>query len=160
MPGVKTTHTDITELVGRLDLSMGSVTRSGAIRHFYQRLAGAAGAHLERASYLVLKQLVADGPTRITDLAAEHGVEPSTMSRHTRQLQDGGLVVKRPYPGDGRVALAEATARGRKVVARVEAERYAIFTRVLAAWDPDDAARFVVLFERFNTSVTEELDEQ
>ncbi|MGH8912276.1 MAG: MarR family winged helix-turn-helix transcriptional regulator [Acidimicrobiia bacterium] len=152
--------TDIDELVARLDNSMGSVTRSGAIRRFYQQLAAAAGAQLERSSYLVLKQLVADGPTRITDLAVEHGVEPSTMSRHTKVLEDAGLVVKRPYAEDGRVALAETTAKGRRLVARVEAERAVIFAAVLSSWEPDDSRRFVELFERFNLGVTDQMDQR
>lgn len=151
------TDTDIEALVVRLDLSMAELTRSGAIRRFYQWLAEAAGATLERSAYLALKQLATDGPTRITDLAVQHGVEPSTMSRHTRQLENAGLVLKRPHPEDGRVALAEATPAGRRVVRKVETERRHIFSSVLSSWDPRDADRFVDLMERFNSALSERL---
>lgn len=149
---------DIAELVARLDETMSSLTRRSAIRRLYSQLASIAGAPLERPSYLVLKQLVSDGPRRITDLAAEHGVEPSTMSRHTRALEEAGFVVKLSDPGDGRVALAEATKSGRRVVERFEAARNELLTAVLSGWGTDDAERFVELFERFNTDISDLLD--
>lgn len=149
----------IEELVERLDRSVTGITRRAAIRRLYRRLATVAGTEVERSSYLVLKQLVADGPTRITDLAHEHGVEPSTMSRHTSGLEESGLVVKRADPSDRRVALAEATGKGASVVEKVEAERHRIFTVILSRWDPADAARFVDLIERFDADVTDLLQQ-
>lgn len=155
---MNSTQSDISELVARLDRSMGAITRSAAIRRFYQRLVEAAGTDLERPAYLVLKHLEAEGATRITDLAQQHGVEPSTMSRHVTSLETAGLLTKRPLPEDRRVALTEITDAGCSVVSRVEAERHRLFTEVLESWDTDDAERYVALIERFNDELAELLE--
>ncbi len=147
--------TDVTALVARLDASVSSLTRAAAVRRLYRRVAGPAGAEIERSSYLVLKQLVEDGPVRITDLAAVHGVEPSTMSRHVSGLVDLGLLTKRPDPADGRAALAEATPAGAELVEKVEAQRHHLFTAILTTWEPSEAEQFVDLIERFNDAMTD-----
>lgn len=150
--------TDVAALVARLDASMASLTRAAAVRRLYRRVAGPAGAEIERSSYLVLKQLVADGPVRITELASFHGVEPSTMSRHVTGLADLELATKKTDPGDRRAALAEATGEGRRLVERVEKERQRLFTEILASWPADEAARFVEMFERFDDDMTRLID--
>lgn len=138
---------------------MSDLTRSAAIRRFYSRLAAAAGIELERPSYLVLKFLAAQGPTRISTLAQHHGVEVSTMSRHVTALEAAGLVDKDPLPDDRRVALASITAPGSELVQRVEAERRRIFTEVLTGWEGDDPGSFVALIERFNHDLAAVLEE-
>jgi DNA-binding MarR family transcriptional regulator len=155
---VNCTQIDVGELVVRLDSSMASMTRSAAIRRLYQRISRSAGAEIERSSYMVLRQLATDGPARISDLAHHHGVEPSTMSRHASAPEESGLVTKRADPADRRVALAEATTRGRGLVTKVETERHRFFTAILSGWDPADAERFVTLIERFNSDITHLLD--
>lgn len=137
---------------------MGSLTRTATIRRLYQRIADKAGAEIERSSYMVLKHLVVDGPARVPDLAHDHGVEPSTMSRHVSALEAGGLVEKSPDPEDRRVALVEVSGKGTQLVAWAEAERHRLFASVLLGWKSEDAARFVALIERFNSEITELLD--
>lgn len=138
---------------------MSELTRSAAIRRFYQRLAGVAGVELERPVYLALKYLATNGAARISLLAHQHGVEVSTMSRHVTTLEAAGFVTKRPLPEDRRVALAEATDEGRNLVSRVEAERQRLFGEVLQHWEKSDVERFVALIERFNADLTEHLEE-
>ncbi len=150
--------TDIQPLVVRLDQTMSALTRRVAIRRLYAQLAASAGASIERPAYLVLKQLVNDGPRRITDLAADHGVEASTMSRHAKALEEAGFVVKLGDPQDGRVSLAEPTAAGRRLVRRFEASRHELLSAVLSGWSADDGDRFVTLFERFVDDIDEQLE--
>lgn len=138
---------------------MGEMTRSAAIRRFYQRLARAAGIELERPVYLALKYLATNGPERISALAHQHGVEVSTMSRHVTTLEAAELVTKRPLPDDRRVAVAEATEAGRRVVERVEDERQRLFTEVLSSWELPDVEQLVGLIERFNAGLAERLEE-
>lgn len=152
------TQTDVAGLVRRLDISLGSMTRRQAILAMYTRLTTKAGTTLERAAYLVLKQLTLDGPMRITDLAAHHGVEPSTMTRHTQGLEAAGLITRQSDPDDRRVSLVKATASGSRVVGRVEKERARILEAVISGWEPDDGERFVYLMEQFVTDLASELD--
>lgn len=138
---------------------MSELTRSAAIRRFYQRLAGAAGVEMERPVYLALKYLATNGSARISSLARQHGVEVSTMSRHVTALESAGLVTKRPLPEDRRVAMAEATAAGRNLVERVEDERRRLFAEVLENWEKTDVEDLVALIERFNTDLADHLEE-
>ena len=152
------TAPDVSSLVARLDASVSSLTKAAAIRRLYRRVAGPAGAEIERSSYLALKQLVDEGPVRITELASLHGVEPSTMSRHVSGLAELGLLSKKSDPDDGRAFLAEATSDGADLVQNVERERHRLFTTILASWETGDAAHFVELIERFNDQVTDLID--
>ena len=138
---------------------MSELTRSAAIRRFYQRLAGVAGVDLERPVYLALKYLATNGSARISSLAHQHGVEVSTMSRHVTALEAAGFVTKRPLPEDRRVAIAEATDEGRSLVSRVEAERKRLFTEVLEHWERTDVEDFVTLIQRFNADLTDHLEQ-
>jgi DNA-binding MarR family transcriptional regulator len=138
---------------------MSELTRSAAIRRFYQRLAGAAGVEMERPVYLALKYLATNGSARISSLARQHGVEVSTMSRHVTALELAGLVTKRPLPEDRRVAMAEATDAGRNLVERVEDERRRLFAEVLQNWERTDVEDFVALIERFNADLADHLEE-
>lgn len=152
------TQIDAADLVRRLDVSLGTMTRRQAILAMYTRLTTKAGTTLERAAYLVLKQLTLDGPMRITDLAAHHGVEPSTMTRHTQGLEAAGLIAKLSDATDKRVCLAEVTPEGSRIVGKVEAERARILEAVLSGWDPEDGERFVDLMEHFVADLAAELD--
>jgi DNA-binding MarR family transcriptional regulator len=53
---------------------------------------------------------------RITDLAAQCGLSPSGVSRAVDRLAADGLVRRASCPEDGRVAYAEVTPKGNKVI--------------------------------------------
>lgn len=154
------TQTDVTQLVARLDRSIGAMTQRRAILTMYGRLADKAGVALERPAYLVLKQLAAEGPMRITDLATHHGVEPSTMSRHVQSLESAGLLTKGSDTDDRRVCLAEATPDGQRMVGRMETERANMLDAVISDWDDEDAERFVGLMERFVEGLIARVDQK
>jgi DNA-binding MarR family transcriptional regulator len=68
----------------------------------------------------VLGRLDRCGPRSVSDLAVAEGVRPQSMAQTVSDLEAGGLVIKRPDPGDGRRALVELTDRG---LERLHAER-------------------------------------
>lgn len=63
-----------------------------------------------------LSVIVYGGPIAMGDLAAAEQVRPPTISRLVRELEADGLVRLRPDPSDRRIRLAEATARGRRLL--------------------------------------------
>jgi DNA-binding MarR family transcriptional regulator len=68
----------------------------------------------------VLSRLDREGPASISDLAAADRMRPQSMAQTVRELEERGLVVRRPDPDDGRRAFVELTAAGH---AALEADR-------------------------------------
>jgi DNA-binding MarR family transcriptional regulator len=60
----------------------------------------------------VLGRLDREGPAGVSDLAAREGVKPQSMAQTVADLQEEGLVSRRPDPADGRRMLVELTAAG------------------------------------------------
>jgi DNA-binding MarR family transcriptional regulator len=90
------------------------------------------------------------GPVRLTDLAAVEGVAQPTMTALVTGLERGGLVERRPDPGDRRVVLVALTPAGHAhvlarrqagalrfaaLVERLPAEDAALLTAALPALD-------------------------
>jgi DNA-binding MarR family transcriptional regulator len=69
------------------------------------------------ANYEILLRLArTEGHLRMTDLAAQCGLSPSGLSRAFDRLEKDGLVQRATCPDDGRVAYAEITAKGNKLI--------------------------------------------
>jgi DNA-binding MarR family transcriptional regulator len=63
------------------------------------------------------------GPIRLSDLAAEEGINPTMLSRIVADLGVGGLIERVGDPQDRRAALVRVTREGRKLVERMRRER-------------------------------------
>jgi DNA-binding MarR family transcriptional regulator len=84
----------------------------------FRRLRGQSTIPVMQGS--VLGRLDRCGPRSVSDLAVAEGVRPQSMAQTVSDLEAGGLVIKRPDPGDGRRALVELTDSG---LERLHAER-------------------------------------
>ncbi|MGN6246120.1 MAG: MarR family winged helix-turn-helix transcriptional regulator [Motilibacteraceae bacterium] len=101
-----------------------------------RQLASAGGLSVPAASTLTRAER--EGPQRLTDLAVSQGVSQPGMTQLVGRLERDGLVRRVPSPDDGRVALVEVTAEGRRLVATRRAERAAALGALLAELDPAD----------------------
>jgi DNA-binding MarR family transcriptional regulator len=61
----------------------------------------------------VLGRLDREGPRSVSDLAGAERVRPQSMAQTVADLEERGLVARRPDPGDRRRALVELTGEGR-----------------------------------------------
>jgi DNA-binding MarR family transcriptional regulator len=98
----------------------------------------------------LLGRLVACGPKRATDLAADAMLDLSTVSRQIRSLVDRGLVVRRPDPEDRRGALLSATPAGVLAFQHYRDQRNEELAHLLEAWPAEDRYQLVRLFGRLN----------
>jgi len=92
--------------------------------HLLRRLRtedAASGLTAPRLS--ALSVIVFGGPITLGDLAGAEQVRPPTVSRLVRDLEAEGLVRVVPHPVDGRVRLAKATPRGRRLLKEGRARR-------------------------------------
>ncbi len=93
------------------------------------------GEHLDRAGYWTLVRLdEANGPVRLSDLAASMELDLSTVSRQARHLVETGLVTRQADPDDGRAARLALSERGRSVLDGVRRARRDVLRRTLASW--------------------------
>lgn len=110
---------------------------------------------LERSVYRVLGRVYDDDGVRLSRLAADFGVEMSTVSRQITALQDAGLIRSEPDPADGRARLLGVTAAGRDAVERTRALRRAMLREALTGWSPQDVEVLAALLSRFNADMAE-----
>jgi DNA-binding MarR family transcriptional regulator len=75
------------------------------------------------AQLSVLGRLEREGPASVSDLASAERMRPQSMAQTVRELEAGGLVIRRPDPGDGRRAFVELTTQGLEMVHATRAAR-------------------------------------
>jgi DNA-binding MarR family transcriptional regulator len=78
---------------------------------------------------IVLGRLDREGPASISDLAAADRMRPQSMAQTVRDLEDAGLVSRRPDPGDGRRSFVELTPAGLETLQVSRAQREDWLTR-------------------------------
>ncbi|MXQ62913.1 MarR family transcriptional regulator [Actinomadura rayongensis] len=74
-----------------------------------------------------------DGPRRMTDLAAEHGVRLPTMTAQVNRLERDGRVVRGRDAADARVVTVELTPHGRDGLRAARERRVALLAERVAA---------------------------
>jgi DNA-binding MarR family transcriptional regulator len=79
----------------------------------------------------VLGRLDREGPASISDLAAADRMRPQSMAQTVRDLEEAGLVSRRPDPADARRAFVELTAAGIETLRTTRARREDWLTRTL-----------------------------
>ena len=139
----------------RFQQAMAGLFRHGTLQRLHEHVASRAGIDCERAGFLVMRRVVSEGPIRVTDLARDLGLDPSTISRHLHAVEVRGWVLRLSDPTDRRATLVTATKDGERVVARLETERRRVLASVLAGWDQADRDALFDLTERFAADLTD-----
>jgi DNA-binding MarR family transcriptional regulator len=103
------TQADVAPLAAELRYSLGQLMRRLRVEHAFPLGQGAVLGRLDR-----------EGPQSVSDLAAGARMRPQSMAQTVKELEERGLVVRRPDPDDGRRAFVELTEAGR---AALEADR-------------------------------------
>ena len=71
---------------------------------------------LDRSEYLLLRTLVENGPADIGTMAAELGLDPSTVGRQVGGMRTKGLVERTPAQDDRRRGIITPTAQGKRAM--------------------------------------------
>ncbi|HWF74813.1 MAG TPA: MarR family transcriptional regulator [Solirubrobacteraceae bacterium] len=120
------------DTAARLRASIGRLSRR------LRPTAAGAAAGLTATRISVLFTINRLGPIRLSELAEEEGLNPTMLSRVIADFADAGLVTRVSDPGDRRAALVETTAAGRRLCARMRAERTDVLEVALARLDGAD----------------------
>ena len=105
-------ETTAAPLAAELRESMGRLVR---------RLRAEPGPSLTRMT--VLGRLDREGPASVSELAAAERMRPQSMAQTVQDLEEDGLVARRPDPDDRRRAFVELTDDGRAVLRAKRAQR-------------------------------------
>jgi DNA-binding MarR family transcriptional regulator len=73
------------------------------------------GIHFEQRWYGVLRQLVANGPMSVGQIAAALHISHASVSEARRSLEKAGIVDNTPSPEDGRRRMLTLTSEGRRL---------------------------------------------
>jgi DNA-binding MarR family transcriptional regulator len=134
----------LTDFEQALTLVLRLLTERGRLEDVARR----AGHELPPASWALLEHLDRLGALRVSDIAACHDVDVSSITPRLKALENAGLVARGALPTDARVSMIEITARGRRALERLHAawreivgeavgdvapEQLAVAARVLAS---------------------------
>jgi len=90
-----------------------------------------------------------DGNCHIKELATDHALDPSTVSRTVASLVREGLVARTADPADGRASTLRLTDEGNTVLDEVRAHYEDRITAALHDWTPEEIAVLTASLSRF-----------
>jgi DNA-binding MarR family transcriptional regulator len=113
----------------------------------------AGDMHLERSAYGILCQLADEGPQRLGALATAFGLDPSTITRQVKALEDAGLAARETDPSDRRASILDLTPEGREALDTTRTHRRGRLFEAMSDWSLEERTEFGRLLERFNHAV-------
>jgi DNA-binding MarR family transcriptional regulator len=132
-----------------MERALTVLVRQINLPRLHSQLAARAGVTLERGAYGVLTEIGEHGPLRLSDLADQLEVEVSTVSRHVKQLEAGGLVRREGDPDDGRAALLRLSPAGQRILRKLQVGRRAWMQELVEHWTAAEQRQFATLLDRF-----------
>ncbi|MFI6313977.1 MarR family winged helix-turn-helix transcriptional regulator [Nocardia fusca] len=102
-------------------------------------------AGINQSARSALAAIVKFGPLSMSELAAHEGVDPASVSRTVRKLEESGDVVRRTSDEDGRVNLIEVTESGRELFLRSRRQLTEIILDRISTLSPEQLATIVAL---------------
>ena len=142
-------------VLGKIETQMALLMRLGEATR--RSTGGPAHRALDRAAYVILRQLEKDGPLNVSVLAAALNLDGSTVTRQVTALQKDDLIERRPDPRDGRGTVIAATPLGLKQVDTVRQARKALYGSVLKDYSGEERRELAAVLERFNEALADHM---
>ncbi|WP_349640210.1 MarR family winged helix-turn-helix transcriptional regulator [Saxibacter everestensis] len=106
----------------------------------------------------VLRYVGEGGESRASAVAARLGVGAPALSRQIADLEERGLVVRRPDPADGRAHLLSLSETGRGYLAEVERRRAETIQELLAGWSESEVSAAATSIEHLSAALRAALE--
>lgn len=128
-------------------------------RSITARTARSTGHAMPATCWALLEHLDAAGPMRVSDIAAGHGVDVSSITPRLKVLEAEGLVERRRDPRDRRVSVIAIGEEGREALESLHRARLELFSRALTPEDLERLPHLTEMLGRITKSLQESLDE-
>jgi DNA-binding MarR family transcriptional regulator len=132
----------------RLSDAVVAINRFSSSRRLDLLLAARSRVPLRATAVGVLGRIVRDGPIGLKELARRTRMQPAGVSRQVQVLEAGGYVTRAPDPGDGRVSVMQATARGRTAYQRIWSAIDELMAVQLEDWTDAELEQAALILER------------
>ena len=134
----------------RLERALSSLVMRFGHRRIAADIADATGHRLPAGAWALLDYVHLLGPLRVSDIAALHGVEVSTVTPRLQSLESAGLIERHRDPADGRVSMIAIGPAGRKALCLIHDARADLMARALPADDLAALRALVPIIERLS----------
>ncbi len=124
-----------------------------AMKELHAQVVDESDLPCELAGTFVLGRLAVLGPVRLTQLAIELGLDPSSVSRQVSSLERHGLVAKEKDSHDQRAQQLVLTERGAAAVESLRRARAQALERLLPEWTPSDLEHLTASLGRLNADL-------
>ena len=131
-----------------LATSLQALTRLVMSRRVATRVLQAAGVTVSQQGAVLLRALLHGGQQPMAVLAASAGMDIGAVSRQVRLLEDVGAVERSTDPTDGRVALLDLTAEGRRMAESLRSTGVNHLDATIADWPEDDVRQLATLLDK------------
>jgi DNA-binding MarR family transcriptional regulator len=104
---------------------------------------------LTLTQFRTLRTVAERTPVTMGAVAQELAINPSTVTRAGERLEALGLLQRAHNPLNRRERLLAPTAKGRRIVERVDHDRREVLTTIMRRLDPKERAAVTTAFEQF-----------
>lgn len=114
-----------------------------ASRRLWARFEARTASHgLSAAQWRLLGQLLREGPSTQTALAALLAVEPISVSRLIDRMEQGGWLHREPHPDDRRARIVVASDKARQIAPEAKQIVETLYDEALMGLSDDDRRVF------------------
>jgi DNA-binding MarR family transcriptional regulator len=132
----------------QIERALQMLVRLNASRRLHGQRSSAAGVFISQPGYNLLSRIDEDGTLRLSDLGKLTHMDPATVGRQVRQLEDEGLVASGADAADARVTLVRITPKGHDIHQRLLKIAQVHMAEALDEWDSGDRAELARLLTR------------
>jgi DNA-binding MarR family transcriptional regulator len=134
----------------------GLLTRMADMQNsprYLARLLTLAGSPVQPSGWSIITALHRGGEMRVSELAAQLGLDQSTVSRQLKPLDAAGFISRTPDPSDGRVANIALSGNGSDAYTAVRERWLRDLAWFMRKWSKADQKHLGELAARFSAEV-------
>ena len=148
-PSPRLTGREVHDLAVRIALSWRALRRGASRSESGAGCAGKETGAIEQGQMDTLDLLALRPAWRMSELAEDLRVDPSTATRAVQRLVNDGLAARRSCSTDGRVVEVEISEQGMEVHRVVSERRVELMTHILKRYRSEELPVLADVLERF-----------